>query len=294
MTFERRIMNRVFLLIPAINEKDAGQDIAYLKLLGDIEVDDVVAILIKIIKSLEYVEEEDIELVYDKDHLGQLFRHAKKMKRVDEDRGEMPHIEQLLSFFNDAVSIQDLKIGNNPVYVNGLLVENGLVNAYIENDSLYQVLLNKEALNNQNHPIETETLQGKHQNVIPLVCDAVAVYLWLVENRYPERVLDKNYKKHTGNEKHGKNGVIISAVTYTEEQLNFFLKRAVTAIRGSRELYFKDKENDKIIIFFDENLETPSYHAFEILADDMQEITKIYKRGGRSLMERIMATAEIK
>lgn len=287
-------MNRVFLLIPAINEKDAGQDIAYLKLLGDIEVDDVVAILIKIIKSLEYVEEEDIELVYDKDHLGQLFRHAKKMKRVDEDRGEMPHIEQLLSFFNDAVSIQDLKIGNNPVYVNGLLVENGLVNAYIENDSLYQVLLNKEALNNQNHPIETETLQGKHQNVIPLVCDAVAVYLWLVENRYPERVLDKNYKKHTGNEKHGKNGVIISAVTYTEEQLNFFLKRAVTAIRGSRELYFKDKENDKIIIFFDENLETPSYHAFEILADDMQEITKIYKRGGRSLMERIMATAEIK
>lgn len=287
-------MNRVFLLIPAINEKDAGQDIAYLKLLGDIEVDDVVAILIKIIKSLEYVEEEDIELVYDKDHLGQLFRHAKKMKRVDEDRGEMPHIEQLLSFFNDAVSIQDLKIGNNPVYVNGLLVENGLVNAYIENDSLYQVLLNKEALNNQNHPIETETLQGKHQNVIPLVCDAVAVYLWLVENRYPERVLDKNYKKHTGNEKHGKNGVIISAVTYTEEQLNFFLKRAVTAIRGSRELYFKDKENDKIIIFFDENLESPSYHAFEILADDMQEITKIYKRGGRSLMERIMATAEIK
>jgi hypothetical protein len=43
----------------------------------------------------------------------------------------------------------------------------------------------------------------------------------------------------------------------------------------------------------EENLDTPSYHAFEILADDMPEIMKIYKRGGRSLMNRISATAEL-
>lgn len=36
-------MNRFYLLIPAIDEEDAGQEIAYLNLIGDVNVDDVVS-----------------------------------------------------------------------------------------------------------------------------------------------------------------------------------------------------------------------------------------------------------
>ena len=60
----------------------------------------------------------------------------------------------------------------------------------------------------------------------------------------------------------------IPALTYTEKQLEVFLKRAVVARKGLRELYLKDNAKYKIIIFWDENLENPSYHAMEVAADD--------------------------
>ena len=69
-------MNRFYLLIPAIDEEDAGQEIAYLNLIGDVNVDDVVSIIRKMIKGMEYVEEEDVELVYDKTRLNQLFKNC--------------------------------------------------------------------------------------------------------------------------------------------------------------------------------------------------------------------------
>lgn len=286
-------MNRVFLLIPAITEKDAGQDIAYLKLLGNVNTDEIVDILRRIIKSWDFIAEEDVELVYDKNHLSELFQQAKKEHTAGTERGEMPSMDYLKIFFNDAASIQDLRIGYKPYTVNGMLVEQGVINAFVENGLPYHTLLNNDALNDVAHPVDVEAQKGEHLSLKPLACDAVEVYLWLVDNRYPERILDEHYTKHTGHEKLGKKGVKISAVTYTEELLNVFLKRAVTAKRGLRELYFKDRDRDKIIIFFDENLNTPSYHAFEIAADDLQEHLKIYKRGGRSLMKRINATAEL-
>jgi hypothetical protein len=114
-----------------------------------------------------------------------------------------------------------------------------------------------------------------------------------MRRRTPQRKLDPNYKKHGSKERVGKKGVRISPLTYTEQQLNDFLKRAVVAKKGLRELYFKDKENDKIIIFWNENLEAPTYHALEIAANDAAETQKIFKRGGQALANRIEKTAEL-
>ena len=125
-------------------------------------------------------------------------------------------------------------------------------------------------------------------------CKAAEIYLWLVDHRFPTRKLDSNYKKHTENERLGKKGVTISPISYTKTQLEFFLKRALFAGKGARELYFKDNEHDKIIVFWDENLEIPSYHAFEIAADDILEIQKMYKRGGRNLINRIEEASSLK
>lgn len=204
----------------------------------------------------------------------------------------MPQVENLLLLLNDAASIQERGLGEHPIVVNGMQVEQGIVNAFMESGTQHNALLNKSAINNEEHPIEVEMSTGKTQQT-PLVCNPADVYLWLVRNRYPARVIDVNYEKHSERTKLGKNGVAISPVTYSKEQLELFLERAVCAGEGLRELYFKDNERNKIVVFWDENLEQPSYHAFEIAADDLPEIQKIYKRGGRALIRRIEDVSKI-
>lgn len=282
-------MNRLFLLIPAIGEEDAGQDIAYLKQLGKIDGEGVLSILRRIVRSLRLVEGEDFEILYDDGHLKQLFRKLKLRKASQ----EMPPLENLLLFFNDAVSIQQRGAGKTSIAINGMTVDSGLVNAFMEDESTGRVLLNRGALINPEHPIDVISANGEQQRLDPLPCEDADVYLWFVENRTPQRQLDPNYKKHGIKEKTGKGGVKISALSYTEQLLNEFLKRAVVASKALRELYFKDNTKDKIIIFWDENLKTPSYHAMEVAADDAEEIQKIYKRGGSALRKRIEDTSHL-
>lgn len=283
-------MNQFFLLIPAVDENDAEQDIAYLKLLGDISIDDVVHIFKKVKGSLRLIESENYEIVYDHKHLNRLNKVLKEKRGNKSSDEEMPQVENLLLFLNDAKSIQDCNIGKQEAIVNGLQVKEGLINAYVESGIEHNTLLNREALNNELQPVEVVAV-GKKYQLKPLVCEAADVYLWLIDSRYPARKFDPNYKKHTENEKLGKRGVKVSPISYTKTQLDIFLKKAVCAGNGSRELYFKDNELDKIIVFWDENLETPSYHAFEIEISDLQEIQKLYKRGGRSLLRRLEETA---
>lgn len=282
-------MNRLYLLIPAIEGKDAGQDIAYLKLLGKVDSEGVLSILRQIVWSLRLVEGEDMEALYDERHFNELFRKIKQKKATQ----EMPHLENLLLFFNDAVSIQQRGVGNAPKTINGVKVDKGLVNAFVDDDMAGKVLLNRDALINPGQPINVKITDGEQLSLNPLPCEAVDVYLWFVENRTPERTLDPAYDKHGKKEKTGKGGVRISPITYTEQQLDEFLKRAVVARKGLRELYFKDNTKDKIIIFWDENLKNPSYHAMEVDSDDAEEIQKIYKRGGRALKERIDETSSL-
>ena len=282
-------MNRLFLLIPAIGEKDAGQDIAYLKQLGKIDGEGVLSILRQIARSLRLVEGEDFETLYDESHFKQLFRKLKQRKALQ----EMPHLENLLLFFNDAVSIQQRGIGKTAIVINGMAVDSGLVNAFVDDGSVGKVLLNKDALIDPEQHIDVIKTDGEKLSLNPLPCEAADVYLWLVENRTPQRQLDPNNKKHGKKEKAGKGGMRISPITYTEQKLYEFLKRAVVAKKGLRELYFKDNTKDKILIFWDENLKNPSYHAMEFDADDEEEVQKIYKRGGQALRKRIEDTSHL-
>lgn len=282
-------MNRLFLLIPALNETDAGREIVYLKLLGNIDDKSVVSIIRKIVQSMKLVDGENVEVLYDAYRLNRLVNREK----FETTLPEMPQLANLLLFFNDAESIQQLGMGHNPVSINGVCVDAGLINAFVWHSKSGDTLLNKDALIDSDYSMDVDYCGCcKHiSNVLP--CEAADVYFWLVENRNPQRRLDQNYQKHGLMEKHGKKGVRVSQLTYTEEQLKEFLKRAVAAKKGRRELYFKDNENNKIIIFWDENLYTPSYHAMEVSADDAKECQKIYKRGGSLLAKRIEETAKL-
>ena len=125
-------MNQFFLLIPAIDESDAGQDIAYLKLLGDVSSEDAIDIFRRVKGGMRLIVGEDYEVVYDHKHLHRLNSVIRAKHGNDDSTNEMPQIENLLIFLNDAKSIQDLKSGKQPIKVNGMLVEEGLLNAYIE------------------------------------------------------------------------------------------------------------------------------------------------------------------
>lgn len=282
-------MNRLFLLLPAVGDLDAGQDASYLKHLGEIDNEGVLSILRQIVKSMKLIAEEDFETLYDERYFKQLLSRQKKEGKSQ----EMPQSENLLVFFNDAVSIQDRGIGGIPTTINGMVVERGLVNAFVDDEMAGKVLLNKEALINSEKPINVMRADGVRMSLETLSCEASEVYLWFIENRAPQRQLDQNCKKHGKREKTGEGGVRISPMTYTKQQLEEFLKRSVVARKGLRELYFKDNSKDKIIIFWDENLESPSYHAMEVDADDADEIQKIFKRGGRKLQERIDETSHL-
>ena len=276
-------MNRLFLLIPSVGDEDADPDAAYLKQVGRIDKEETISILERIVQSMKLVEGEDYEMFYDEKYLKKLLKPS--------DKG-MPQMSNLLVFFNDAESIQQKGIGNIPLTINGVAVDSGLVNAFVEGEESSKVLINKDALAQPDSPLVVYDLDGKYLTLNVLRCDSKEVYLWFVENRIPQRVLDSNYKKHGRTVKTGKGGAPISALTYPEEQLTEFLKRAVSANKASNRLYFKDRNNDKIIIFWDENLANPTFHAMEVDAGNQEEIQKIYKCGGRRLLEIIDITAD--
>lgn len=276
-------MNRLFLLIPSVGDEDADPDAAYLKQVGRIDNEETISILKRIVQSMKLVEGEDYEMFYDEKYLKKLLKPS--------DKG-MPQMSNLLVFFNDAESIQQKGIGNIPLTINGVAVDSGLVNAFVEGEESSKVLINKDALAQPDSPLVVYDSDGKCLTFNVLRCDSKDVYLWFVENRIPQRVLDTNYKKHGRTVKTGKGGAPISALTYLEEQLTEFLKRAVSANKASNRLYFKDRNNDKIIIFWDENLANPTFHAMEVDAGNQEEIQKIYKLGGRRLLEIIDITAD--
>lgn len=276
-------MNRLFLLIPSVGDEDADPDAAYLTQVGRIDNEETISILKRIVQSMKLVEGEDYEMFYDEKYLKKLLKSS--------DKG-MPQMSNLLVFFNDAESIQQKGIGNIPLTINGVAVDSGLVNAFVEGEESSKVLINKDALAQPDSPLVVCDSDGKCLTFNVLCCDSKDVYLWFVENRIPQRVLDTNYKKHGRTVKTGKGGAPISALTYPEEQLTEFLKRAVSANKASNRLYFKDRNNDKIIIFWDENLANPTFHAMEVDVGNQEEIQKIYKLGGRRLLEIIDITAD--
>ena len=276
-------MNRLFLLIPSVGDEDADPDAAYLKQVGRIDNEETISILKRSVHSMRLGEGEDYEMLYDEKYLKKLLKPS--------DKG-MPQMSNLLVFFNDAESIQQKGIGNIPLTINGVAVDSGLVNAFVEGEESSKVLINKDALAQPDSPLVVYDSDGKCLTFNVLRCDSKDVYLWFVENRIPQRVLDTNYKKHGRTVKTGKGGAPISALTYPEEQLTEFLKRAVSANKASNRLYFKDRNNDKIIIFWDENLANPTFHAMEVDAGNQEEIQKIYKLGGRRLLEIIDITAD--
>ena len=121
--------------------------------------------------------------------------------------------------------------------------------------------------------------------------DPLELYKWLVAHRNPQRHYDPNYKKHGKQVKTGRKGKPNSAITYSHEELEKFLKWAVRANQSGRELYFHDKNKGKYILFWNENQDL--YHAFEFSEDNNAQINRMRQRGRNDINGRLEMVANM-
>lgn len=276
-------MNALYLILPIASDRDtANPELSFLKALNLQSADDVNTYLSKIYHAISYVAYEKFQTYYSQNKLKTLINEA---RRLSPSR-KYPEAIKLLTLFNKkpftAYSEREKVSALN---INGSRIEDSIINRYLSSTG-FNVLVDNEALVCNARELRILDEAGRPQQISLLQCDPLALYQWFVENRHPQRTLDANYRKHTKAPKNGYRGVI-SPLTYNKQETEYFLKRAV-GVENEKNLFFKDAKNNKIIVFWNENLcNTPTYHAYEISVNDEGEIDKIYRKGGRSLVEKL-------
>lgn len=276
-------MNNLFLIFPIVSpSKPDDPEQSYLKAVDVNNASEVTELLIDIYRQLSSIDYESYNGFYDHSKLSALIKEAKRLTPGK----KYPEADRILRLFTtkpiSAYSTEEKTVKLN---INGMDVPDGIINRYCSHDG-ENTLVDTDSLSckPQSLVIKDDAGNVLHANVIP--CRAADLYNWFLTHRNPERKLDINYRKHTNAPKNGYRGVI-SALTYSEEETIDFLNKAVGILNG-KNLFFKDATQNKIIVFWNENLSSnPTYHAYEISADDEAEIDKIYRKGGRSLIAKI-------
>lgn len=276
-------MNSLFLLLPIVSPvKPEDPEQSYLKAIEIGSADDVTTMLIDIYRQLSSIDYENYNGFYDQSKLSALIKKAKQLTKGK----KYPEADRILRLFTTKpISAYKTDEKSVELNINGMDVQDGIINRYCSHDG-ENTLVDTESLSCTPQSLDIKDDKGKvlHANVIP--CRDTDLYNWFLAHRNPERILDVNYRKHTNAPKNGYRGVI-SALTYSEEETKDFLKKAV-GVQNGKNLFFKDATQNKIIVFWNENLSSnPTYHAYEISADDEAEIDKICRKGGRSLIAKI-------
>lgn len=276
-------MNNLFLIFPIVlpaNPKNP--ELSYLKAIAINNANEVTEKLIDIYRQLSYIDHESYNGFYDQAKLSALIKEAKRLTPGK----KYPEADRILRLFtNKPLFAYNASEKVSKLNINGIDVHDGIICRYYFHEG-ENTLVDTDSLSckPQSLVIKDDVGTVLHVNVIP--CLDTDLYNWFLAHRNPERILDVNYRKHTNAPKNGYRGVI-SALTYSEEETKEFLKKAV-GIQNGKNLFFKDETQNKIIVFWNENISlNPTYHAYEISADDEAEIDKIYRKGGRTLNDKI-------
>lgn len=276
--------NNVYLKLPVL-KKDASGDQSQIRTMETISQEEFVAIVRNAKKLCQLVAGENdtnnaqVGLYYVREVLAGLHAIIKQLPRTE----RMHNITGLMQFFDE---FTDMKPSEDAVFRDAhadLEPYADMLHAYLQNLE-HSAIANADGVADKIHGLQLN-YQGDWLS-LKLFDNPIELYQWQTEHRDPQRQYDPNYEKHSKVEKTGKKGQPISAITYTKEQLEQFLKLALRASRTNAELYFHDVEMGKYIIFFNENTNS-LYHAFEFAEDNQEEIQKIWARGGRDLKNRI-------
>lgn len=276
-------MNTLYLILPIASDRDvANPEQAFLKALNPKSANDVTRYLGEIHEVFSYVAYEKFQTYYSQNKLNALMNEA---RRLSPNR-RYPEAIKVLQLFNKKPFTPYFERETVPVCnINGLRVENGIINRYLSSAG-HNALVDDNALVCDARGLRILDEDGRLRQVSILRCDFLELYQWFVDNRHPQRTLDANYRKHARVPRNGYRGEI-SPLTYNKQDTEYFLMRAV-GMENGKNLFFKDAKNNKIIVFWNENINgIPMYHAYEISADDEGEIDKIYRKGKRSLVDKL-------
>ena len=258
-------MNRIFILFPIV---DAERQIhAYLKsyITSDEALDRFYR---QLADTLSLIDHEQYEGYFDNLVLKPFYHY------VRENKGEDAALLLMLQL-NDWKDYH-LMPGYVPksLNINGVVLSDDILGACEQCERKPTAVLIWQSLNTSVKSIRI--LDEKWNNIVLpfLEGDWSKVYGWFVENRTPQRILDSNYKKHGLYSKSGYRGVI-SPLTCSDEEAVGCLCKAVGEKGKEKRLCYWLKKEHKIIIFFNENLNAPTYHAYEIADTEEKEIAKL-------------------
>lgn len=232
------------------------------------------------IDAMKMIDHEDYNGYFVKDDLQHFYQFA---SAIDRNLGVMllAAIEPWLDYKSSA----NAKSNRNYV-ANGVSVTGSLLASYLDNiaDSLFLTLQPTAS-----HPSSltiTENNRFLHR-ITPAVIEEIFLYKWFVANRKPQRKLDKDYRKHSKFRAHmGKKGDIISPWTYSDADALVLLRHAVYSKKAKR-LILHHKEDKKVLVFFNENLTEPTYHAYQIDEKDSSELSK-FSNESKKKMEKVL------
>lgn len=247
--------NRLFLALPT----EAA--------LSQLSKDDLLALANQLIDALNMIDHEDYKGYFDKDNLRHFYQFA---TAIDRNLGVMllAAIEPWLDYRSQA----NAKSNRNYV-ANGVSAAGSLLASYLDNITGSLFLTLKPA---KSKPSPVSVTENNHLlfKIIPAVIEEKFLYSWFVSNRLPQRQLDKDYKKHSKFREHmGKKGDVISPWTYADAEAVKLLRHAVYS-KSAKRLILHHKKDKKILVFFNENLAEPTYHAYQIYEKDSSELSK--------------------
>ena len=274
--------NKLFLVLPIANNNALDEERVYLKVLSAAsEPKEFEGILKRVVAAFRWVEGEEYVLYYDHSRFRDLYK-----KCSPEVQMQRPSPVQLLSILSQMTKVPD-KMPD--VRVNHVPLKQGILYGFVNLEG--EALIDHDALENREY-IKVEDVKGSPVNLVVVNCKREDVFQWFVKNRNPVRVIDVNYAKHGAKEK-GAGKEVISARSYSDEEYQAMLPWAIGAV-GCRKKYFMDLNKGRLVIFWNENLEIPTYHYYDVDIDDASENAKMWQEGGREMVDQIKAVAALK
>ena len=277
-------MNKVYLLLPVEDAQRTNRELSYLKNLVDFSEQEVKDLVDSIVKTMKLNKSESAGWYFDQRKYLDLRSKAKAL-----EKGAKPSlVDRMDASVKNFVDFRhrDGYDKNLVLQINYTDQSGTILTGFISDPDIPDsVAVNANALV---RPIVGYT---------NIQCDDLALHEWFTKHRKPKRELDVNYKKHGDRSYLGKKGVVVSRLSYNKTQAEVFLDKAVgVRLDGEtspKNLFFHDKVKDLILVFWNENvMAKPTYHAYQISPDDLPEIQKIFKKGGRELVENIKRVAE--
>lgn len=259
-------MNRLFLLLPVISE-DRTYIHSYLNVYSRGAFDELDQLVNQLTSALFIINHENYNGYYDQEIFRSFYLAVRETLGGDAAKLLMAELND----WSDYHLAEGL--ASEAIYVNAVRLCDDILCACRVCGSESTFIGSRDTLSCSHKAFRIVDENDKVLSFPFLEYKEKTLFEWFVEHRSPQRVLDRNYRKHSVFRKEGPRGVI-SPLSYDYGKAQAFLYRAVCEKKGTRLCHWLKNER-KVLVFFHENLHNPTYHAYEISEDQEGELNKL-------------------